>query len=376
METKQTMPASDSRFYQFHVFALLALITLLYSFLFDPYRPMGPELLDNGDFSQGLAQWQTFEASRTVALLEGATVRLHSENPEGTVSLRQKIFDPVRFGRLRLSGEIRTRGVQGGKRDWQQARLVLAGYDGADKWLPARHHVALLQGTNGWQRYSQDFAVPAGARSLQVLVQLPRATGTMWARDLSLREVVGKKGTGAVSGTLLCLWGAFLVWLLGPIFRKVRPVVVQLLAAAVILAIFAGSLAPGEKKRQWQEDAVQAVQQIIEQSPASAVADAAPEHRWKPAVKTMLELSKVGHFTLFVLLAMVLGTAFAGSPLGGHFQDLALFAGATEFLQIFIRGRTPQVTDWLIDISGVLIGLALIYLLRCRVAAKTVEMSS
>jgi VanZ family protein len=43
------------------------------------------------------------------------------------------------------------------------------------------------------------------------------------------------------------------------------------------------------------------------------------------------------------------------------FAALALFAALTEFLQLLTLDRTPRLTDYLIDLSGILLGVLLVF---------------
>ena len=42
-----------------------------------------------------------------------------------------------------------------------------------------------------------------------------------------------------------------------------------------------------------------------------------------------------------------------------------LYASSDEFHQLFVPGRSAQVTDVLIDLIGVVLGLLLVFLIRC-----------
>ena len=42
-----------------------------------------------------------------------------------------------------------------------------------------------------------------------------------------------------------------------------------------------------------------------------------------------------------------------------------LYASIDEFHQLFVPGRSGQVTDVLIDLIGVVLGLLLVFLIRC-----------
>ncbi|MFO0879595.1 MAG: VanZ family protein [Gemmataceae bacterium] len=77
--------------------------------------------------------------------------------------------------------------------------------------------------------------------------------------------------------------------------------------------------------------------------------------------------SKAVH--LIVYAAMTVLAAYLPGPTGVRFWlwgFLALHAGATEYLQLFVEGRTGSVRDVVIDLIGLGLGVALVEWLRSR----------
>jgi VanZ family protein len=86
---------------------------------------------------------------------------------------------------------------------------------------------------------------------------------------------------------------------------------------------------------------------------------------------------KVVHFMLYCVLGVLTTRAFLSTPPDGAAAAagarrgiqrhagwlavalLAIFAGADEVHQHWIRGRTPSVADWLADVAGAGFGLAI-----------------
>lgn len=385
------MTLDDSCFYRFHAFALLALCTVLYALLFDPYLDVGPELLVNGDFrAQGIDHWHLGTGAEVLpGDLAGdgsGMVRLHSEDNRKWVVVKQQITLSGKLEKVRLQANIKTREIKKGRRDWHRARLILGSYDKTGQWLPGPHHAALLTGSQAWRGYSQVFSVPQNAATLQVQGQLPRATGTMWLEKISLREVKLKPLAGILDTLFIGLWSVYLFWLIVSFVRQKRPVIMGILLTGAILAVLIGALSPGIKQVQWQQGAVVAIQQALEphepseQGPAETNRPAAPAAKNASLKKKMVELSLAGHFVFFVLVA-VFAFAFSGMRVDLLLVDLALFAAVTEFLQIFIRGRTPQLTDWMVDFGGAALGVICVLLYRVLKrrapddSGKTVEIS-
>ena len=86
---------------------------------------------------------------------------------------------------------------------------------------------------------------------------------------------------------------------------------------------------------------------------------------------------KIVHFTLYGVLGALAAPAFVAAPSartarGVEAQNLnrrhagwlamallAIFAGADELHQYWIRGRTPSAADWFADVAGVGVGIAI-----------------
>ena len=75
----------------------------------------------------------------------------------------------------------------------------------------------------------------------------------------------------------------------------------------------------------------------------------------------------LGHAVLYALLGLALAVRFAASDVARQSPSRALgmivlaiwiLAAGTELAQAHVPGRAPELTDWLADMAGALIGLA------------------
>ena len=90
-----------------------------------------------------------------------------------------------------------------------------------------------------------------------------------------------------------------------------------------------------------------------------------------PDIPDFLEGSdKVAHAGLYTILGMGLGygglRALSPPPHLVLILMGALYGATDEFHQAFVRGRSPDWTDWLADITGVLVGYLVIRWLFSR----------
>ena len=67
----------------------------------------------------------------------------------------------------------------------------------------------------------------------------------------------------------------------------------------------------------------------------------------------------IGHFVMFALFALLLGALFPGVRLYWIFCATLLAAGGSEFVQLFIDGRSARLDDFLIDAAGAFAGTLL-----------------
>ena len=84
---------------------------------------------------------------------------------------------------------------------------------------------------------------------------------------------------------------------------------------------------------------------------------------------------KTAHFTEYTVLGLLLVSMYrAYGHKGKRLLLLAagtgsLYAATDEFHQLFVEGRSCQITDWAIDTCGVITGAAAVYLF-CRILEK------
>jgi len=344
------------------VFVILAIITLLFVKWYDPFVLIGPELLKNPDFSQGFSSWKKSGQPDNIAIEDDGIVKLNSINPRSSTSITQIIYGPVRYKFLKLSGQIKTKDIKPGKRNWEKAWLLLSSYDENGKLLPSPRHVVQLVGTNNWQLYSKIFKIIPTAKQLHVSALLFKATGIMWIKNLSLREVQQKGSVFYYRTGFIVAWGIFLTYLLVPYIIKSYNRIWRILVVVCISAVIIGSLTFGEYKTEFVEVVNPIVQKMI-RPPSKITPSDIKETKGqndKEQEKISLIIFKGGHFVFFVLLAFVLPLAleFDKRP-SSLIPDLFMIAASTELMQNFITGRTPLLKDLLINLSGVIGGLLL-----------------
>lgn len=348
------------------VFITLTLITLVYINWYYPFVIVGPELLNNPSFNQEFSYWEKTGRPESITIENQNIVKLNLTNPQSNTSLTQIISDPFRFKFLKLSGQIKTEEINPGKKDWQKARLVLSSYDENGNWLPAPQNVARFIGTNKWQLYSKVFRITPTAKQLRVSAQLPHATGTMWIKNLSLKEVHEKRSAIYYKFGFIIVWSVFLTSLLLPYIINPYTWIWRLMVAACLFTVLLGNLALGEQKIEFQKSSIHFLQKMIqpqEERGSVASSDIKDQrnqtHYGRQWERVLVVIFKGGHFIFFALLAFVLPLAIEFKKRRTLIPDLFMLAATTELMQNFIDGRIPLFQDLFINLSGVIVGLFL-----------------
>ncbi|MDO8282090.1 MAG: VanZ family protein [Thermodesulfovibrionia bacterium] len=350
------------------LFLILAFLTVFIADYIGLYEEVGPELLANNDFKEGFAHWKRTGPDDLIVLEDPPAAKLYSKTPQNNISFFQGIDEPGRFRLLKLSGDLKTEAVSAGSREWYRAGLVLAHFDAKREWISAPHVVVALTGDNPWKRYEMLFKIKPEAEQVRVIAQLIKVTGSMWVKNLSLREAV-EKPIYKYWQFIYVLWFIFLAWLLPPLVIDCNGMILKAVVFFTVTVILFGALTPGTSKLQFQEDAAGTIKKITGQErPNIEIKDKIAVQEKLKITKRWILADKSGHFILFSILALSLAAGFSMDRYMMLIIVVAMFAGTTEVMQFFVDDRTPQIYDWLIDLSGAVSGFLLFAAVRRKIS--------
>jgi VanZ family protein len=220
--------------------------------------------------------------------------------------------------------------------------------------IPAPHVVVNLEGTQDWKTYRAVFQIPQNAVEVRVSLQIIGATGELAARNLSLHEVQQRSHYDLYWGIGLVLWVFMLGWLSLTLLSQLRLDFPHLILVFAFLSIVIGVLMPNALKLN-MEGEISTIFAYFSwlNSDVTHFMDKDPT-----------KISDLGHFLLFMLLAMA--TRWAYPTQNGFYllSGLICVAATSEVLQFFVEGRLPLITDLLIDVAGLLLGIGLFESLR------------
>ncbi len=317
-------------------------------FFIDQYEKNGPEML--GD------NWilNASESGRAGGKENG--LLLFSSDQKKSVSIQQDILSFGHGSLLKLSADMKCKNVQPGAKSYNLARLLLVQDNGLkDQWnLP--HLVASFTRTHEWESYSQVFTIRPETKKLRVVAQLSQSTGSFWLKNLLLYPVSQTKAYPWIKKGILVAWTLFTVFLLGSCFSYGNQKIgVQGMLVLAFIAIIVGTTMPGDMK-------IEVSKQVVTQiHTASDTFSAIFTDRFSAAIELAVAsyISKVGHFCFFVLFGLALSLLLDRESAVLVMTHILLLAGATEFAQFYIDGRSPLVWDFLIDTLGGLFGIVL-----------------
>lgn len=338
------------------VVLVLTLVTIL-CFNFVPrYKADSGELLFNGDFQKGLAGWKQQSGGGNRIEKSGIAV-LENSRSSHAVFLRQSIPVSKVPILMKLTGEAWAVGIVEGEADWHKARFSLVARDKSGKILwNFPHQIKVSRTTKDWRTYSRVFKIPSEAVEVIAGMEIIRATGVMHVRSVNLTQVKEYFGFSIAANILQLLWGAAIFWFGNSLLKLFDSKLIKGLLLVICAVIIFGVLTPC-----WMKNIILA---DVEDGYSNFIGYFS--HTF-PGLIAQLQLETTppisldifGHFVLFAMLAFICRIRRSCCNIQPLFINLLLFASTTEVLQFFTFGRNPEFTDWMVDSSGLLFGLAL-----------------
>jgi VanZ family protein len=353
---------------------LLLAATLLFWGLYDKYESFGPVLFKAPVIADAYqVRGEVTESSGVFTLRVTDTGK--------RADLRFKLDRITKFSMIRVSGMIRTEHVVEGDHTWRSARILMTQRDEKGKWISVKHSLLPKQGTVPWTKQSKEFDIHPLTFSAELVIQQTGKSGTAQFKDI-VAQPVKIKASFIWFRILFVITWAFMALLYYHRcrlnHRKLR-----ILILLNTIAILFGTLMPGDwlgniyqqLKQNASVSFLQPVASKIENKDKSAVSIKssdiveAKSMRIEQLNPVIANPQKLGHFVLFASLCfLVYCSAWIEKQHPVYYfkvgLDILLFAGVTESLQYLTMDRTPSVSDWIIDILGLLTAFALFLTVR------------
>ncbi len=228
------------------------------------------------------------------------------------------------------------------------------------------HSVTLLAGTNSWKTYTNTFLIDNATEGLKVKIELTRAQGILWARNISLHTAARNPVFQYGKYLFFSLGGILVAMVFLPYFKVTSKLFCKGMALALLIAILTGTLLPGKEKVTLLKETNKLYYLVVNtfKQPSSKSKEIlkSPTKNYKTSTsgqERSHDLTKVAHFVLFCFFTFVLCLISSPTKPLTLLFNIFLLATTTEMLQFFIEGRSPLFMDIGIDMAGAISGLLL-----------------
>lgn len=330
-------------------FVCWTFFSIFAAFNIEPFINYGDQLLQNSDFSQEFSSWKLSNSSIGKVEIGNSKVMLAIDKPGNSIYLDQSLKTDELGKAVILGASVKSENIIAGPKGWNKGRIVLVQYIQGKPRYSLSHVLVALEGTNPWKIYRKVFYIHPLATEIKVVLQLSNCTGELYCKDLSLFRAVVNPVYRVVKWLVLGGWLVFVLLLFGPVLRSVflRGRLAGGLVVLTLGAILFGTMMPGTLKNDLKHDLVREVRVVTVAVSGTDLAE----------IKKLVDITKVAHFFLFMVLAVLL---LRQSPRRGKWQvlgDLLMLAVATELAQLFIEGRSALAADVGIDLAGGILGV-------------------
>ncbi len=326
-------------------FVILVFFNLFFYHNVPHYVEVGQQILSNNDLVAGAAGWELIKTDDGELLIDQGEAGLVAKSADHSIQFFQAVDMDSPGGQVVLQVTARSKNIIAGPKGWNKGRVILVQYvDGKPQYYLS-HLLIALEGTTDWKTYRKVFRLNPETTEIKVILQLSHCTGELYCKDLSLYRAVVNPVYRVVKWLVLGGWLLFIFVLFLPVFKSFAAG--SRLAGGVVLlvvaAILFGTMMPGSLKNDLKHDLVREVRAV-----ATAVSAPGPGE-----LKKLVDITKVAHFFLFMVLAFLLLRRLPRGR-GWYFVilDLAMLAVGTELAQLFIDGRSALAGDVGIDMAG------------------------
>ena len=186
--------ASRNLFTALFAFLTVGIMALFFS-IYEPWQPIGPELIPDGSFSTPEATngWNGWSQQAQLVPDGGygespGVVLTTSSNEHGL--LRFTVNDLTNIPAFRVSLRATAQGIVQGKENYHLPRALFFYRDANSKGLFNLHHgILAITKDTGWRYYKDFFPVPENAINAQMYIQNLGVAGVMHADDVSVIPV-------------------------------------------------------------------------------------------------------------------------------------------------------------------------------------------
>ncbi len=330
----------------------LSALTWLFFTLMPSYVPGDDQMLVDPGFSQDLASWQVGGTGKGVRVDEGV-LTLSNASPRSSSSVFQ-CFNRRDFpDQAMLFIEARTEPLILGEKPWSEARvgLLLKDTQGKIKYQLSNRLVRLKQ-AQPWIRYATTLPIPHDLEQVCFKVSLISTQGVFQVKNPSLYRARMQPSFRIGWWILLLVWGACL-WNWSRNLLGLYPVSRQ----GILIWVMVGLMAFGIlMSNQTKMELLQLLGPWLPEDHEYQGIVSGAWAEWLPMFTPgYWDISKFSHLFGFLLLSVILlrrpRVSTAVLVIG-----MLVATVCSEALQFFSSGRSPRVSDLMVDSLGILTG--------------------
>ena len=246
---------------------------------------------------------------------------------------------------VRVQGRVEIRHVTQGEKHWERASIGLRQIDAQKK---SRERSVFGDTGTLTEVLDEVHQLNPDTTSVQLLVRLLRASGSMRVQDLSLSFVAERPSVQWTLTGLWLVWAWALVGLVWTWMRGARHPWQLVVGAVLVLSAVTLPGAGRDALAHWLIAGLGL--------PASQVLS--------PQVNVYV------HGLMFWLAAVLLGLNRPDWPLWRCAGELAVLAACSEVVQMLVPGRSAEWFDLRVDLSGIALGLLMVAVWRYGVQRR------
>ncbi len=340
------------------VFLIATLLTVISYTLIDKYQNYGQQLLSNTLFSEDLKGWLRGE-NEFEAIADNGTITLQNQDKGKQIEIFQKVMVQANEDRFRFSADLRFANEVAGEKKRNRAGLFFVQYKDGKPGNIAPGEVSFLTGSQAWTTYSKLSDRATNCREFKVGIQLSQGSGKLFVRNPMVFRVKDNPLYIFTKWLAMFLWLVFYLCLFQPYWQSTTTKLFKLILALTVVTLIVSIILPGQIKNNLYGNLLRKTNSYIAPIEQMAV----KMHVVDASSPKMVLIGTMAHFLFFSFLVCLLILGIPESSLPLVFLYLVLIACSTELIQFFIKGRSPHVHDFIIDIAGgglVLLGWHLI----------------
>lgn len=330
---------------------LLAMVTIFSLRYVERFYTDQEQVLQDPQFQAGDAHWQV---TPNIISSQNADHMTITNNVGASHKVFQTIeVDTPAFYQFSFDASVKDV-VSGGDLDWENANAAVIFRD-KDGERTGSKMIMNLVGSHPTQSYSEMILLRDTLGSVDLAFRLYNSGGEFTFTSPVVSRLQELSSYKIMRIGLMVAWGLLFLGLVVLLIRVAS--VWNLLALAALVAVaLVGVIMPESIMTGANKKIASVLPQTFLSESRRLLALIYDGNR---LIDAGSEVSKIGHFIVFMLLGFLAGLNWQRIGLLFAVVCLAAFAIATEALQMMVNGRTTSVGDLITDMAGGLVGLAI-----------------